>query len=94
MEYAGLLIVILYLVIINLVAVGMTISDKKRAQGGKWRISERNLLVVSALGGSLAMYLTMKKIRHKTQHKKFMIGIPVIMAIQVFLIILFIVISI
>lgn len=43
-------------------------------------------MLLSALGGSLAMYVTMKKIRHKTKHKKFMIGIPVIMIIQIALI--------
>ena len=31
------------------------------------------------------MYLTMQIIRHKTQHKKFMIGIPVIFFIQLLL---------
>ena len=34
------------------------------------------------LGGSAAMFVTMLIIRHKTKHPKFMIGIPVIMAVQ------------
>jgi uncharacterized membrane protein YsdA (DUF1294 family) len=38
--------------------------------------------MISALGGSVFMYLTMLVIRHKTQHKKFMIGIPVIIFLQ------------
>ena len=37
---------------------------------------------VAALGGSVAMYITMQTIRHKTQHPKFMIGIPAIMILQ------------
>ena len=28
------------------------------------------------LGAAGPMYLTMKKIRHKTKHKKFMLGLP------------------
>lgn len=87
----GLYLLIAYLLIINLVAVFMTISDKKRAQGGKWRISEENLLTAAAMGGSVAMYITMLKIRHKTKHKKFMIGLPAIMAAQLILVILLII---
>ena len=40
------------------------------------------LLLLSALGGSLAMYITMLLIRHKTKHIKFMLGIPIIMVFQ------------
>lgn len=74
---------LIYFVVINIVAIAITISDKNKAKKGKWRIKESTLLLVSALGGSVAMYITMKKIRHKTRHKKFMIGIPAIIAAQV-----------
>ena len=40
-------------------------------------------MLISAIGGSVGMYLTMKKIRHKTRHPKFMVGIPVIIALQI-----------
>ena len=76
----------IYLIVINIIAVYVTIADKKKAKKGKWRIKESTLLLVSALGGSVAMYITMKKIRHKTQHNKFMIGIPAIMVAQALLI--------
>ena len=52
------------------------------------RISENNLILLACLGGSVFMYIFMKVIRHKTKHKKFMIGIPVIIAVQVIVIIL------
>lgn len=74
---------LIYFVVINIVAIAITISDKNKAKKGKWRVKESTLLLVSALGGSVAMYITMKKIRHKTRHKKFMIGIPAIIAAQV-----------
>ena len=74
--------VLVYLGVLSLLAVILTVLDKKRAQNGKWRIRESTLLLVSALGGSLAMYLTMRSIHHKTRHKKFMIGIPVRLVLQ------------
>ena len=49
---------------------------------------EATLVLISALGGSLAMYATMLFVRHKTKHKRFMIGLPLIMIAQVALIIL------
>ena len=78
--------VIAYVVIISIVSVVMTIKDKSCAKKGKWRVPEKTLFILSALGGSVAMYITMKTIRHKTQHKRFMIGIPAIMVVQAILI--------
>lgn len=71
-----------WLIIINFIAAAATVSDKRRAKKHRWRIPENTLLALSALGGSPAMLVTMKLIRHKTQHKKFMIGIPVIIVLQ------------
>ena len=67
----------------QLVGIFITIRDKRSAEGSKWRIKESTLLLISALGGSVGMLLTMRKIRHKTQKNKFMIGIPVIIVVQV-----------
>lgn len=75
-----------YVLIISVISVVMTIRDKSCAKKGKWRVPEKTLFILSALGGSAAMYITMKAIRHKTQHKRFMIGIPAIMIVQVLLI--------
>lgn len=71
-----------YFVLINSISVIVTVSDKIRAEKGKWRIKESTLLILSALGGSLGMYITMKIIRHKTKHLKFMLGIPMIFVLQ------------
>lgn len=75
-------ILTVYLVVINLIAVIITIYDKRAAVKHRWRIRESTLLIVSALGGSVLMYLTMMFIRHKTNHSKFMLGIPVIFILQ------------
>lgn len=73
---------LVYLALINLLAAFVTVYDKKMARKGKWRVPEQNLLILSALGGAPAMYLTMRCIRHKTQKKKFMVGIPVIFILE------------
>ena len=77
-----LTIALIYLSIINIISVVACCYDKLMATKGKRRISEKTLLNLSALGGGIAMYITMCLIRHKTKHPKFMIGIPLIIAIQ------------
>lgn len=76
----------IYLLVINAVSVILCIVDKIKAIRGGWRISEKTLFAISALGGALGMYLTMRIIRHKTKHKRFMIGLPVIIIIQIIVI--------
>ena len=79
---------IAYLIVISLLAVFLTIRDKHAAKRQRWRVKERTLLLVSALGGSAAMLLAMLTIRHKTKHSKFMIGIPVILTMQIAVLVL------
>ena len=80
--------VYIYFAFVSLMAITVTVYDKmisKRA--GKMRVRESTLFLLAALGGSLSMYATMLFVRHKTKHKRFMIGIPAIMAAQAALII-------
>ena len=85
-----------YLAVISAISVIETVIDKRTAaanaasQVKMQRVPERRLLLLAAMGGSLAMYVTMRIIRHKTRHMKFMIGLPVIFVLQVVLVILFI----
>jgi uncharacterized membrane protein YsdA (DUF1294 family) len=79
-----LIFILAYLLIISIVSVCVTVYDKRAAKKRpKERTRESTLLLLSALGGSVAMLLTMYSIRHKTKHMKFMIGIPLIIAVQV-----------
>ena len=72
-----------YVAVVSLLAVILTVYDKIAAvKRPEHRIRENTLFALSALGGSAVMLLTMLAIRHKTLHKRFMIGIPVIMVIQ------------
>ena len=73
----------IYLAAISLISIIVTCYDKiaaKKVPGRRTR--ERTLFLLSALGGSVAMFITMQIIHHKTQHKSFMIGIPMIMLAQ------------
>ena len=83
-----LLFVLVYLLVISVISIAVTIYDKWAAKNRpKKRTRESTLLLLSALGGSIAMLLTMYGIRHKTKHIKFMLGIPLIILIQVALIV-------
>ena len=80
--------VVIYLVALSVLAVVQTVHDKSAARRQVRRVPERTLLLVAALGGSVAMLVTMRAIRHKTRHPKFMIGIPVIIVVQVVVVVL------
>ncbi len=74
----------IYLAIISIISIIVCIYDKKVSKKNRveLRTPEKTLLILSALGGSVAMYITMLIIRHKTKHFKFMVGIPVIIILQ------------
>lgn len=71
-----------YLLLSNLVAFVVYGIDKYKAKKGKWRISESTLLMLAIFGGSIGAWLAMKVFHHKTMHKKFYIGVPVIIVLQ------------
>ena len=75
--------ILVYILLINIISVIVCVFDKQSARVGGRRISERNLLLLCFAGGSLAMYITMRIIRHKTRHNKFMVGIPLIIFFQI-----------
>ncbi len=67
---------LIYYAVVAAVSVVITIHDKNAAKKGAWRISEAMLMGVGLIGGALPMLVTMKMIRHKTKHMKFMLGLP------------------
>lgn len=72
-----------YLIIVNLLGFLLMWLDKSYAIHGKWRISEKNLLLIAILGGSLGSILGMYSFRHKTKHNKFKLGLPIILVVQI-----------
>lgn len=73
-----LYILISYLVIVGIISFIIVPVDKHKAQADKWRVKESTLFLLSAIGGAVPMYISMQLFRHKTKHKSFMIGIPLI----------------
>ena len=86
-----LVVACLWVIALSVISVVVCIYDKviSKRDRVELRLPEKVLLLLSALGGSLAMYITMQITHHKTKHLKFMIGIPVIMVVQIALIVLY-----
>ena len=72
-----------YLLAINVATLITFGIDKLKAKRAKWRIPEATLLMMAAVGGSVGAWAGMKLWHHKTRHKKFRYGIPVIFALQI-----------
>jgi uncharacterized membrane protein YsdA (DUF1294 family) len=81
-----LALIIYALLALNLLTFIIYGIDKFKAKKAKWRIPESTLLLLALLGGSIGTWLGIKVWHHKTQHKKFYIGIPLIIITQVALI--------
>lgn len=78
MEY-----LLIYFAVISVITSIVTVYDKRAAKKRpKHRVPEKILFLLAILGGSVAEFLTMLKIRHKTKHKRFMIGLPIIIVLQ------------
>ena len=75
--------IICYLLAVNIVTFLLYGIDKYKAKKGKWRISEATLLTMAAIGGSIGAWAGMRLWHHKTMHKKFKYGIPVIIILEV-----------
>ncbi len=78
-----------YLLGINVVTFLVYGIDKVKAKHNSWRISEATLLTLAVVGGVIGALLGMKVWRHKTQHKKFKYGVPLILLTQISLVIVF-----
>ena len=74
---------ICYLLAINIATFFLYGIDKYKAKKGKWRISETTLLLMAVIGGSIGAWAGMRLWHHKTMHKQFKYGIPLIIILQV-----------
>ena len=79
-------LIFIYLIAINVVTFFLYGIDKWKAKRSKWRIPEATLLGLAVIGGSIGAWLGLKVWHHKTQHKKFKYGLPLILLAQIVLI--------
>lgn len=87
MEKTKLILIGAY-VLWNLIVFIVYGIDKYKAKHDKWRIPEKTLLLLAFLMGGLGAYLGMKVFRHKTQHKLFIIGVPLCIVLNILFLVL------
>ena len=75
--------ILIYLLIINIFGFFIMWLDKHKAQKGSWRIPEKTLFMITALGGGIGTIAGMYTFRHKTQKLNFVIGFPFITILEV-----------
>ena len=75
-------IVFAAVMLINIVAFAAYGIDKRKAQKGRWRISESTLLLLAFFGGALGALLGMRVFHHKTKHWKIKILVPMFLILQ------------
>ena len=78
--------IISILIVINVLTFLVYGIDKWKAKQGSWRISEATLLTLAVIGGSIGALLGMQVWHHKTMHKKYKYGLPLILSAQIALI--------
>ncbi|GGJ84588.1 hypothetical protein GCM10007063_03880 [Lentibacillus kapialis] len=82
--------IIAYIAGVNIIAFLIMGMDKQKAKTETYRIPERTLWGLAILGGAIGVWAGMKSFRHKTRHRSFVIGMPVLIIIQaVFVVSLF-----
>ncbi|WDF50327.1 DUF1294 domain-containing protein [Paenibacillus sp. KACC 21273] len=74
-----------WLLIVNIVAYIVMAIDKKRAQRhrSRERIPEKTLFIWAAIGGALGIWIAMMTKRHKTKHRSFVIGVPLLLVLNI-----------
>ena len=77
-----------WLILINIVTFVVFGLDKLLAKHPRFRqrVPEKNLLLLAVVGGSVGALLGMYLFRHKTLHRVFRVGVPVILAVQLLLV--------
>ena len=80
---------IIYLIIINIIGFLIMYIDKRKAEKGKWRISEKTIFIITALGGGIGTISGMYTFRHKTQKFQFVFCLPAITILKIIGIIYF-----
>ena len=83
----GLRNIIIYLIIINIIGFFAMGIDKFKAKRGSWRIPENTLFMFTILGGGIGTITGIYIFRHKTKKKKFTIGMPAILILEILIVV-------
>ena len=75
--------VLYYFIAVSVIGALVCIYDKLAAPRGWKRVPERTLFFWALVGGGPGVYASMLLIRHKTLHRKFMIGLPALLALHI-----------
>jgi len=75
--------ILIYLAVVNLIGFLAMGLDKFKAKKNFWRTKEKTLFTIAMIGGSIGSIIGMYTFRHKTKHNSFVIGMPVILAVQI-----------
>lgn len=86
-EQIGWKNVLIYLVVINIIGFIAMGVDKWKAKNNEWRIPEKSLFTITALGGGIGTIAGMYTFRHKTQKPQFTVGMPAILILEIILVI-------
>ena len=81
--------IIIYFIVMNLIGFFIMWLDKRKAKKGVWRIPEKTLFIITALGGGIGTTAGMYAFRHKTQKIQFVIGLPFITILEIITVIYF-----
>lgn len=82
-------LLIYYLLGINAMTFALYGIDKFKSKKGWWRIPENTLLMLAVIGGSMGALCGIRLFHHKTKHKKFYLGVPILLVLQIALIFYF-----
>jgi len=68
----------------NLIGFIMVLLDKRRAKQNEWRIKERTFFLWALAFGAAGILIGMHAFRHKTRHRSFSVGMPIIFIFNIF----------
>ena len=76
---------LIWLLLVNLAGLAAMGADKYKARHHQWRIPEKTLFLIAIVGGSAGSLAGMFLFHHKTRHLSFLIGMPLILVLQIFI---------
>jgi len=74
--------IVISVIVMSLICFYLMGKDKRKAVKNQWRVSEKTIWLTAILGGALGGWAGMHVFHHKTKHRLFAIGLPVLAVLQ------------